>query len=110
MLNHIVRKPIRKHLARQWRYRDARRLALQHVPEVLEVAVAPPHGGLLQLEGGDVGHHVDFVVGVHAAAGAVGAWVADLLVVTGLRLPLFGYMGIATVRLTSISRMFSGGA
>lgn len=33
---------------------------------------------MLELEGWDVGYHVDLVVGVHVAAGAVGAWVADL--------------------------------
>lgn len=45
MLNHIVRKPVRKHLPWQRRDRDARRLALQDVAEMFKVAVAPADGG-----------------------------------------------------------------
>ena len=78
MLDHVVAEPVREDLAWQRWDRDARRFALEHVPEVLEVAVASADGGLLELEGGDVGYDVDFVVGVHVAAGAVSARVADL--------------------------------
>ena len=78
MLNHIVAKPIGEDLAGQGWDVDTRRLPLEHIPEVLEVAVAAAHRGLLQLEGGDVGNDVDLVVGVHVAACAVGSRVADL--------------------------------
>ena len=78
MLNHIVGEPVREDLARQRRYRDARRLPLQHVAEVLEVAVPPAHRAVLELERWDVRHHVDLVVGVHVSAGAVCAGIADL--------------------------------
>lgn len=44
---------------------DAGALALEDVAEVLEVAVAPAHAALAQLEGGDVGAAHDLVVGVH---------------------------------------------
>jgi len=79
VLNHIIAKPIRKHLPRQRRYGHARRLALEDVAEVLKVAVAPAHGRVLELEGGDVGAAHDFVVGVHGARCAVGLGVFDLL-------------------------------
>jgi hypothetical protein len=78
MLNHVIAKPVREHLPRQRRDRHARALALEDVAEVFEVAVAAPHAAVAQLEGGDVGAAEDLVVGVHAAADAVGAGVFDL--------------------------------
>lgn len=78
VLNHIIAKTVRKHLPRQRRYGHARRLALEDVAEVLKVAVAPAHGRVLELEGGDVGAAHDFVVGVHGARCAVGLGVFDL--------------------------------
>jgi hypothetical protein len=78
MLDHIVAEPIRKHFSRQRRDRDARALALQDVAEVFEVAVPAAHAAVPQLEGRDVGPAEDLVVGVHAAAHAVGAGVFDL--------------------------------
>ena len=78
MLNHIVAEPIRKHLARQRRYRDAGALSLEDVAEVFKVRVAPADGRRLELKGGDVGAAEDFVGGVHGAAEAVGLGVADL--------------------------------
>jgi len=55
MLNHIIAEAICKHFPWQRRDRHARRLALQDVAEVFEVAIAPPHAAVAQLEGGDVG-------------------------------------------------------
>jgi len=78
MLNHVITKPVRKHLPGQRRDGDAGRFALQDVAEVFEVAVATAHAGMAQLEGGDVGPAQDLVVGVHAAADAVGAGIFDL--------------------------------
>jgi len=80
MLNHIITKPIRKHLPRQRRDRDTRALALQDIAEVFEVGVAAADGAVFELEGGDVGAADDFVVGVHAARGAVGLRILDLWV------------------------------
>lgn len=67
VLDDVVAEPVREHLARQRGDRDARALPLQDVAEVLEVAVPPAHGAVLQLEGGDVGPADDLVVGVHLA-------------------------------------------
>lgn len=78
MLNHLIRKPIRKHLPRQRRYRHACAFALEDVAEVFKVGVAPTDGGGFELEGGDVGSAEDFVGGVHLSAEAVGLGVADL--------------------------------
>ena len=78
MLNDIVAEPVRKHLPGQGRDRHARALPLQYVAEVFEIGVAAPHAAVLQLEGGDVGPADDFVVGVHAARGAVRLGVFDL--------------------------------
>lgn len=75
-LNHIITKPIRKHLPRQRRNRDPGTLALENVAEILKIRVPPPHRRLPQLKGGDVGAAVDLVVGVHVSADAVGAGVA----------------------------------
>lgn len=78
MLDHIIAKSIRKHLSRQRRYSDPCRFALEDIAEVFEVGVATPHGAVAQLEGGDVGPAEDLVIGVHAAAHAVGSGVLDL--------------------------------
>lgn len=79
VLDHIVAKSVREDLARERRNRDAGGFALEHVAEVLEVGVASPDGRLLEFEGGNVGDHVDFVVGVHVSSCAVGAGVSDLI-------------------------------
>lgn len=79
MLDDVVAEAVGKDLPRQRRDGHARALALEDVAEGFKVRVAPPHGAVLQLEGGDVGPADDLVVGVHVArAGAVGARVADL--------------------------------
>ena len=54
-LNHLVAEPIREHFPRQSRDVDAIRLALENVPEVLEIAVAPSDGRVAYLKGRDVG-------------------------------------------------------
>jgi len=78
MLNHIVTEAIGEDLARQRRDRNARRLALENVAEVLEVGISPAHTAVAELERGDVGAAQDLVVCVHVAAHAVGAGVPDL--------------------------------
>lgn len=78
MLNHIVAKAVREHLAWQRWDRDPRALALQDVAEVFEVRVAAAHAAMAQLEGGDVGATYDLVVCVHAPTYAVRARVLDL--------------------------------
>lgn len=78
MFNYIITKSIRKHLSGQWRDGDSRTLPLQNVAKVFEVRVAPSHGAMLELEGGDVGAADDLVVGVHAAGSAMSLWVLDL--------------------------------
>lgn len=78
MFNDIVRESVGEDLAGQRGDIDARGLPFEHVSKVLKIAVATAHRGLLELEGRDVGDHVDFVVGVHVAAGAVGSRVAYL--------------------------------
>ena len=77
-LDNIVTKPIRKHLARQRRYRDPRALPLQDIPEILEIGIPPPHRRLPKLEGRDIRPAHDLVVGVHVPADAVGSRVPDL--------------------------------
>ena len=79
MLDYVVAKTVCKDLP--WQRWDgyACGFALQHVPEVFKVRVAPADRGLLEFEGRDVGYDVYFVVGVHASARAVGARVADLV-------------------------------
>lgn len=89
MLDHIVTESIREHFPRQRRDRYARRLALENVAEVFEVAVAAPDTAVAELEGGDVCPAKDFVVGVHAAAHAVGAGVFDLEEVVVISLGYF---------------------
>ena len=79
MLDHIIAEPIREDLPRQRRDGHPRALPLQDVAEVFEVGVAPAHGAVLQLEGGDVGAADDLVVRVHAAGRAVGLGVLDLI-------------------------------
>lgn len=78
VLNHIVGEAICEHLAGQRRYSDARRFSLEYVAEGFEVAIAPAHRGRLELEGGDVCSHYDFVGGVHAAADAYESLVSDI--------------------------------
>lgn len=78
VLDHIITEAISEDLARQRGDGDAGRLALEDVAEVLEVGVAPTDGAVSELEGGDVGAADDLVVGVHAAAHAVRAWILDL--------------------------------
>ena len=53
-LDDLVREAVREDLAGEGRDVDARRLALEDVPEGLEVRVAPPHDRVSQFEGGDV--------------------------------------------------------
>lgn len=77
-LNDVVGEAVCKDLAGEGWDGDARALALQDVPEVLEVAVPPAHAALAQLEGRDVRAANDLVVGVHVARCAVGARVTDL--------------------------------
>lgn len=79
VLDDIVAETIREDLARKRGDRDARRLALENVSEVLKVGVAAADDGVAQAEGGDVGARVDLVRGVHCArGGAVSLWVLDL--------------------------------
>ncbi len=77
-LDDVVGEAVGEDLAGEGRDGDARALALEDVPEVLEVAVPPAHAALAQLEGGDVGPADDLVVGVHVPRRAVRARVADL--------------------------------
>lgn len=78
MLDHIIREPVRKHLSRQRGYRDAGGLALQDIAESLKLAVAAPHRGRLEFEGGNIRAHYDLVRRVHAPADAMGHGVANL--------------------------------
>jgi hypothetical protein len=55
MLNDIVREAIRKNFAWQRRNGHTSRFPLEDVTEVLEVAIATAYGGLLKLEGRDIG-------------------------------------------------------
>lgn len=66
-LDDVVGEAVREDLAGERGDGDAGALALEDVAEVLEVAVAPAHAGLAQLEGRDVGPAHDLVVGVHVA-------------------------------------------
>ena len=56
-LDDLVREAVREDLARERRDVDARRFALEDVPERLKVRVAPPDERVAQFEGGDVGLH-----------------------------------------------------
>lgn len=78
MLNHIITKPVRKDLSRQRRNRNPRRLPLQDIAEVLKVRVAPPHTAVAEFERGNIRATYDLVVGVHAAAHSMCAWVLHL--------------------------------
>ena len=53
-LDDLVREAVREDLARERRDVDARRLALEDVPERLKVRVAPPDDRVPELERGDV--------------------------------------------------------
>lgn len=77
-LDNVVAEAVRKDLSGQRWDRDARRLALEDVAEVLKVRVPTPHAAHTQLEGGDVRPAHDLVVGVHVPADAMGTRVADL--------------------------------
>lgn len=77
-LNHVIAEAVGEDLAGQRGDGHASALALEDVAEVLKVGVAAAHAALAELEGGDVGPAEDLVVGVHVAADAVGARVADL--------------------------------
>lgn len=54
LFDHIVREPIREHLAWQRRDVDARALPLKNVPERLKVAVPAAHDRVPDLECRDV--------------------------------------------------------
>ena len=56
-LDDLVREAVREDLARERGDVHARRLALEDVPEGLEVGVATADGGGLELEGGDICLH-----------------------------------------------------
>lgn len=124
MLNHIIRKPVCEHLARQWRNRHPGAFSLENISEVLEVGIAAADYGVAQLEGWDVGACMDLVGSVHVPrGGSMGLGVFDLrrrqcqfsLSVGGSfgrQVNLDGdqahrKQGIGH---TSISRKFSGGA
>lgn len=77
-LNDVVAEAVREYLAGQGRDGDTGALALEDVAEVLKVGVAAAHARGAELERGDVGAADNLVVGVHAAAHAVGSGVADL--------------------------------
>ena len=114
MLNNIIRKPIGKHLPWQRRDRDSCAFPLENVAEVLEVRVPTAHDGVFQFERGDVGAADYFIRRVHVSRCAVGLGVADLESWLG---GCYGFVvrggevvvGWTEVRLTSISRKFSGG-
>ncbi len=78
MLDDVIAEAVREDLPRQGRDRDPRALALEDVPEVLKVRVAPPYGAVLELEGRDIRPTDDLVVCVHLAADAVRLWISDL--------------------------------
>lgn len=103
MLNHIVTEAIGEHFAWQWRNSNSRTLTFKNIAKVLEIRIAPTDTGMAQLESGDVCSANNFVVGVHVAAHAVGAWILDLV---GVSLALFSAWPGGR---TSISRKFSGG-
>lgn len=78
MLNHIITKPVRKHLPRQRRDSNSGALTLKDIAEIFEVGVTAPYGGGLKLEGRNVGSANNLVVGVHMAAYAVRLRIANL--------------------------------
>jgi len=78
VLNHIIAEAVGEDFAGERWNRDASGFALEHITKVLEIRVAAADGGLLELEGRDIGDNVNLVVGVHMAAGTVGSWIAHL--------------------------------
>jgi hypothetical protein len=78
VLNHIVAKAIRKDLSRQRWDRNARRLSLQYISEVLEIGVSPSYIAMSELKGWYVRAAEDLVICVHIAAHAMSAGVLDL--------------------------------
>lgn len=68
VLNHVIGKAVREDFARKWWDSDARRLSLEDITEGFEFAVAAAYRRRLELEGGNVGAHYDFVGCVHATA------------------------------------------
>src|SRR5689334_7471486 len=75
-LDHLVRKPIGKHLARQRWNIHPRTLALKNIPKVLKVRIPPPYTRVHQFERWHIDARDDLVVGVHLATDAVGERVA----------------------------------
>ena len=109
-LDDVVAEAVGKDLAGQRRDRHARRLALQHVAEVLKVRVAAVHRRRPQLEGRDVGPAHNLVVGIHVPSDAVRSRITDLFAVCRQPLVPPRRSVAPTGRvITSISRKFSGG-
>lgn len=77
-LNDVVAESVREDFAGQGRNGHASAFALENVAEVLKVGIAAAHARGSELEGGYVGAADDLIVGVHAAAHAVGSGIADL--------------------------------
>lgn len=71
VLNNVIGKAIREDFTRKRWDGDARRLSLEDIAERFEFAVSAADRRRLELEGGDVGAHDDFVRCVHATADAV---------------------------------------
>lgn len=78
VLDDVVGEAVGEDLAGERGDGDTGRLAFEDVAEGLKVRIAPPHRGLLELEGRDVGLHADLIRRVHAPPGAVGLRVANL--------------------------------
>lgn len=78
MLNHIIAESICKDLSRQRWNGNARRFPLQDVAEVFEVRVAPPYTAVAELKCRYIRTTYNLVVGVHAAAHSMCAWILDL--------------------------------
>jgi hypothetical protein len=54
-LDHLVREPIRKHLAWQDRDVDSRRFSLKNVSESLKIGITSSNDRMTKLESGDIG-------------------------------------------------------
>lgn len=67
MLNHVIRKPVRKHFPWQRWDGDSCAFPLEDVAEVLEVRVSAADDGVFEFESGDVGATDYFVRCVHAS-------------------------------------------
>lgn len=78
VLNDVVTKAICEDFARKGRDGDPGGFALEDVPKVLKVRVAPTNGGVLQFEGGYVGPTDDLIVCVHASGSSMSLRVLDL--------------------------------